>query len=73
MMNSEDAMLLTEIIDELNPDYTPCTDETCIHMQEDHGVYQRGFEHRNGNKFLIEWTVWYGTPETVKTVFNSVQ
>jgi hypothetical protein len=75
-MSSNIAMLdivMNDIIDELNPNYTPTSDEEFLDMQDDHGVYQRSFKHKKGPEFLVKWTVWYGTPETVRTVFESVE
>jgi hypothetical protein len=65
--------VMNEIIDELNPLYKPVTDEECISMQEDHGIYQRVFKHKHGPEFLLKWTTWYGTPETVRTIFHPVE
>jgi DNA/RNA-binding domain of Phe-tRNA-synthetase-like protein len=65
--------VMNEIIDELNPNYKPTSDEELIDMQDDRGVYQRSFRHRNGPEFLVKWAVYYGTPETVRTVFESVE
>ena len=75
-MNSSISVLdivLNEIIDELNPNYIPVTDEECVTMEEDHGIYQRVFKHRKGSEFLLKWTVWYGNPDTVKTIFHPVE
>lgn len=37
---------------------------------ENHGMFTRDFRHMNGKKFRMCWRVYYGTPETVKTVFE---
>ena len=70
------SLLLNEIIDDLNSDYTPLTDEFCLYdgytLKDEYGVYQREFKHiKTGRNFLLEWVVWYGTPETAKTVFEN--
>lgn len=75
-MSSNVSMLdnvLNDIIDELNPNYKPVTDEERISEYPDHGIYQRAFKHREGAEFLLKWTVWYGTPETVRTEFHPVE
>ena len=76
-MNSDNVTMLdavmNDIIDGLNPNYKPVTDEQLIKYAEDHGIYQRTFKHREGAEFLIKWTVWYGTPETVRTKFHPVE
>lgn len=74
-MNSSVAMdmVMNEIIDELNPNYVPTSDERLIQLNDDNGVYQRSFKHRKGPEFMVTWTVYYGTPETVRTVFESVE
>lgn len=70
-MNSDTIM--HDIIDELNPNYKPTSDEHLIYDQSAYGVFQRKFKHVKGEEFLVQWTVYYGTPETVKTVFNDVK
>ena len=75
-MNSNVAMLdtvMNDIIDELNLNYKPTSDERLIRVNDDSGVYQRSFKHRKGPEFLVTWIVYYGTPETVRTVFESVE
>ena len=75
-MNSNVAMLdtvMNDIIDELNPNYKPTSDERLIRVNDDSGVYQRSFKHRKGPEFMVTWTVYYGIPETVRTVFESVE
>jgi hypothetical protein len=75
-MNSNIQMLdvrLNEIIDELNPNYRAVTDEELIETHDDRGIYQRVFKHKKGQEFLLKWTVFYGTPETVRTVFEAVE
>jgi len=29
--------------------------------------------HETGDRFLMRWRVYYGTPETVRTVFEPAQ
>ncbi len=74
-MNNIDKIdvVMNEIIDELNPNYKPTSDEDIIEQQNEYGVYQRSFRHRNGSEFLVKWTVYYGTPETVRTVFETIE
>jgi len=62
--------LLEEIIDELNPNYCPVSDEECFEQDEKRGHFYRYFEHiKSGRQYLIKWTVIFGTPETVQTIF----
>jgi hypothetical protein len=63
---------LHNIIDELNPEYVPSTDEEMIEDYEDFGVFERSFLHISGKTTTIRWSVYYGTPETVVTVFDSI-
>jgi len=62
--------LLHSIIDELHPLFKPISDEQFIEKHEDHGVFTRDFLHENGKKFRMTWKVYFGTPKTVKTVFE---
>lgn len=61
---------LHNIIDELHPLFKPISDEQFIEDNNDHGVFTRDFLHENGKKFRMKWAVYYGTPETVRTVFE---
>ena len=61
---------LHNIIDELHPLFKAITDEELIEDHKDHGVFTRSFLHKTGKKFSIKWRVYYGTPETVKTIFE---
>jgi hypothetical protein len=61
---------LNDIIDELHPLFTAISDEEMLDNREDHGIFTRDFRHINGKKFRMQWRVYYGTPETVKTVFE---
>lgn len=67
--NKIDAQL-HNIIDDMHPLFIPITDEEMVEDYEDHGVFERSFLHKNGKRFLMRWCVYYGTPETVKTVFE---
>ncbi len=71
-MTSEEQVFtwLHNIIDEVHPLFKPISDEELIEDHEDHGIFTRDFRHRNGKKFRMKWSVYYGTPETVRTVFN---
>ena len=59
-----------QIIDDLHPLFTPISDEQFIENNDDHGVFTRDFLHKTGKKFQMKWRVYYGTPETVKTIFE---
>lgn len=61
---------LHQIIDELHPLFAAISDEEMLDNYEDHGIFTRDFRHKNGKKFRMRWRVYYGTPETVKTVFE---
>ncbi len=61
---------LHDIIDELNPLFKAITDEEMVDNYEDHGIFTRDFLHKTGKKFRMRWSVYYGTPETVRTVFE---
>lgn len=65
--------LFHRIIDELHNDYKPISDEEQVSEFDDHGIFQREFMHTSGQKYLLRWSVWYGTPETVRTTFESIQ
>ena len=64
---------LHSIIDELHPLFSAISDEELIDDQEDHGVFTRDFLHETGKKFRMKWSVYYGTPETVRTEFEPVE
>jgi hypothetical protein len=61
---------LNDIIDELHPLFKPISDEELVDGYSDHGIFERSFLHQNGKKFLMRWRVYYGTPDTVRTVFE---
>lgn len=61
---------LNDIIDETHPFFTPISDEEMVDDCTDHGVFERSFLHQSGKRFLMRWRVYYGTPETVRTVFE---
>lgn len=66
--------LLHNIIDEVHPLFRSVSDEDLVEDHEDHGVFERTFAHLENNKmFKMRWRVYYGTPETVKTVFEPAQ
>jgi hypothetical protein len=72
---TEDPVKLVEkqlhnIIDEVHPLFRATSDEEMIEDHEDHGVFERSFLHQTGKRFLMRWKVYYGTPETVRTVFE---
>jgi hypothetical protein len=58
-----------QIIDCLNPEYFPVTDELQIEEHDTYGKFIRSF--KKGDRVIdIQWRVEYGTPQTVKTVFE---
>lgn len=60
-----------QIIDELHPLFTATSDEEMVeYHHEDHGVFERTFRHKDGKNYLMRWRVYFGTPETVCTVFE---
>jgi hypothetical protein len=61
---------LHSVIDELHPSLKAISDEELIEDYEDHGVFSRDFLHINGKKIRMKWRVYYGSPETVRTVFE---
>jgi len=63
---------MNEIIDELHPHFKHITDEELVESYEDRGVFERTFSHNSGKDFKLRWTVYYGTPETVVTVFEDM-
>jgi len=64
--------LLHYIIYELHQGYVPTSDEELIEDFDDHGVFERSFMYITGKVSTIRWSVYYGTPETVVTVFDSI-
>ena len=69
-MNPTIEKHLHDIIDELHPLFTAISDEEMFDNHEDHGIFTRDFLHKNGKRFRMRWRVYYGTPETVRTVFE---
>jgi len=64
---------LHNIIDELHPLFTATSDEEQVEDHEDHGVFTRDFLHQTGKNFRMKWRVYYGTPETVRAVFEPAE
>ena len=64
---------LNDIIDQIHPLFTAISDEELVEDNEDHGVFERTFLHETGSRFLMRWRVYYGTPDTVRTVFEPAQ
>lgn len=64
--------MLHQIIDELHEDYFPVTDEEIISETPESAVFTRTFRHKSGTHHALEWTVFFGTPETVRTEFNLI-
>ena len=65
--------VLNEIIDCLDPKYEPISDEELVFETDEYGEYQRLFSYKKESDFLVKWIVYYGNPDTVKTVFKSVE
>jgi hypothetical protein len=61
---------LHKIIDEVHPLFTAISDERHVLDSDTFGIFTRDFLHKNGKKFRMAWRVYYGTPETVRTVFE---
>lgn len=61
------------IVDELHPLFKASSDEELVEDYEDHGVFARSFKAIDDKEYLVKWSVYYGTPETVKTVFEPIQ
>ncbi len=61
------------IIDELHPLFKAITDEEMVESHEDHGVFERTFLNNCGKEYKMSWSVYYGTPETVRTVFHTAK
>lgn len=64
---------LNNIIDCLNPAWTPLTDEYIVQDSDESGLFTRSFKNRDEGAYALFWRVYYGTPETVKTVFEDIQ
>lgn len=65
-------MNLEQIIDGLDDRWSPATDEHMIRATPSVGTYTRTFSNTKTKEYLdVFWDVYYGTPETVKTVFTS--
>jgi hypothetical protein len=69
-MNTSIDYYLHRIIDELHPLFTAISDEHHILDNDSFGIFTRDFRHKNGKNFRMKWCVYYGTPETVRTVFE---
>ena len=72
-MNPDEIInkILNDIIDENHPNFVAVSDEEMIEDNEDHGVFTRIFDCiSSNNRYLMKWRVYFGTPETVKTVFE---
>jgi hypothetical protein len=63
-------LLMHSIIDETHPWFQAITDEQLLETNERFGRFTRDFLHKSRKKFRMEWCVYYGTPETVTTVFS---
>lgn len=61
---------LHQIIDENHPLFKAISDEEMVVDHSDYGVFTRDFLHTTGKKFRMRWRVYYGTPETVVTIFE---
>lgn len=61
---------LHQIIDEIHPLFTAISDERNVLNNNVFGIFTRDFLHKNGKRFRMAWRVYYGTPETVRTVFE---
>lgn len=60
------------IIDELHPLFEAISDEEMIEHNKEYGVFTRMFKSIDDKKYLMKWKVYFGTPETVKTVFEPI-
>jgi hypothetical protein len=66
------GMILEMIVDGLHPFYSPTSDEECGECDDEKGEFYRKFKHtKSGREYLLSWTVYFGTPETVRTVFHA--
>ena len=70
-MNMDKQMNM--IIDELHPLFQAVSDEEMIEDNNDHGVFTRIFKSFDNKQYLLKWRVYFGTPETVKTIFEPLQ
>ena len=60
-----------QIIDGLHPDFKPISDEKVLYIDDESGHYEREFKNtKNGKFWVLRWKVIFGTPETVKTLFD---
>ncbi len=64
---------LHSIIDELHPLFTAISDEELVDDTVEYGIFTRIFAHKTGKTFRMKWRVYYGTPETVRTVFEPAE
>lgn len=69
---SEDQIFIymNKVIDELHPNFKAISDEEMIDETVDYGDFTRTFKHDNGKKFQFQWRVYFGDPDTVRTVFS---
>ena len=77
MVNKKEEMFMDKqmhlIVDELHPLFQAVSDEEMIEDHNDHGVFTRIFKSFDDKKYLLKWRVYFGTPETVKTIFEPIQ
>ena len=60
-----------DMIDGLNPNVSPISDEFLLESDSKSGLYYRDFHsHTTGKNCRMKWRVYYGTPETVVTIFE---
>lgn len=67
---------LHRIIDGVHPSFIAVSDEEIIEDNNEEPFYvdyQRDFLHSSGKKFQLNWRVYDGTPETVRTVFHPAE
>jgi hypothetical protein len=60
---------LHSIIDCMHPKFKSISDEEQIDEYQDRAVFARNFLHETGKTYRMQWTVYFGSPDTVKTVF----
>ena len=72
-LNNFSNIQLNDIIDCLNPDWVPITDEYMIRNNKTSGFFTRGFKTKEKGSYSLFWRVDFGSPETVKTVFEDLQ
>jgi hypothetical protein len=65
--------LLCSVIDETSIHFTSISDEEMVEDYADHGVFERSFLHEAGNSYVMRWRVYYGSPDTVRTVFENTK